>query len=204
MKDAAAPADTTEPSIDAPSSINAEKDPAPLPSQLASKEAEAPSTDPAPAKETNAVSSTAVEVAAASTSKELGEGEGEAAGELSVADELEMAVAHELEDIAEVPELEEKGAGGVSSQEKEVVGKEKEQEVPKIVNGTDDSLSTDAAALSTSTNSSGNPPRRSPPVPAGGLVMPPGLQSMSQKDVRKRFNGHKIMCVLALNIELIK
>ena len=45
--------------------------------------------------------------------------------------------------------------------------------------------------------------KRSPPVP-GQLQMPPGLQGMSQKDVRRKFNGFKIMVILSLNNDLIK
>ncbi|BGP07206.1 hypothetical protein JCM10049v2_003037 [Rhodotorula toruloides] len=47
-------------------------------------------------------------------------------------------------------------------------------------------------------------PKRTPPIPAGGIAMPPALQAMTPKDVRKRFNTHKIACVQTLNVELIK
>lgn len=61
-----------------------------------------------------------------------------------------------------------------------------------------------AAAASPSTNGIAAPPKRTPPVAGGGLTMPPALQTMSPKDVRKRFNSHKIACVQTLNVQLIK
>jgi len=60
------------------------------------------------------------------------------------------------------------------------------------------------------------PSKRSPPLlsltnsegstskAASGISMPPSLQTLSPKDVRRRFNGHKITCVGMLNNELIK
>jgi hypothetical protein len=47
------------------------------------------------------------------------------------------------------------------------------------------------------------PLKRTPPLPAGGITMPPALQTMTPKDVRKRFNTHKIACVQTLNVQLI-
>ncbi|KAL7338888.1 hypothetical protein BJY59DRAFT_326756 [Rhodotorula toruloides] len=60
-----------------------------------------------------------------------------------------------------------------------------------------------AVAASGSTTPTSQP-KRTPPVPAGGIAMPPALQAMTPKDVRKRFNTHKIACVQTLNVELIK
>lgn len=125
--------------------------------------------------------------------------------ELTVADELEMAVAHELEDIEEVPEGEPSVGAGEKAGESEAQGKEEKKDdsskvavkgaAPVAPTSTSDAPSAAVASVKKT---------RAPPVPAGGLAMPLGMQSMSQKDVRKRFNGHKIMCVLALNTELIK
>lgn len=60
-----------------------------------------------------------------------------------------------------------------------------------------------SAILSAIASSQSSLGKRSPPIP-GQLTMPPGLQGMSQKEVRKRFNGYKIIAVLALNVDLIK
>ena len=64
--------------------------------------------------------------------------------------------------------------------------------------------STPTTRANGSSSAVGAPPvKRTPPLPAGGITMPPALQTMTPKDVRKRFNTHKIACVQTLNVQLI-
>jgi hypothetical protein len=65
-------------------------------------------------------------------------------------------------------------------------------------------LSTPTTRANGSAATAAAPPlKRTPPLPAGGITMPPALQTMTPKDVRKRFNTHKIACVQTLNVQLI-
>ncbi|KAM0746345.1 hypothetical protein T439DRAFT_136899 [Meredithblackwellia eburnea MCA 4105] len=140
--------------------------------------------------------------------------------ELTVEDELDMAIPHELEDIMEEPEeevlpastenprsepppkdegLDSANSGGATATEA----------AAKISDSGDKTSSTPSLssipsnALSATANSQSSLAKRSPPIP-GTLTMPPGLQSMTQRDVQRRFNGYKIVAVLALNVDLIK
>lgn len=64
--------------------------------------------------------------------------------------------------------------------------------------------STPTTRANGSTAAAAAPPlKRTPPLPAGGITMPPALQTMTPKDVQKRFNTHKIACVQTLNVQLI-
>lgn len=115
--------------------------------------------------------------------------------ELRVEDELELSVVHELEDIAEEPEPD---------------APSPRTKVPPPTLSLDLSEST-VRPRSAQAGSTTALAKRSPP-PAGSLTLPPvgtvgmplGLLGLTQKDVRKKFNGHKVVAILGLNVELIK
>lgn len=141
----------------------------------------------------------------------------------TVEEELEKAVVHDLTDIEEVAE-EHEGDKAATDEAKgtkvEPGPAEKAKPAPAVgepANApTPASAAMAAVAASSPVSASSSSTKAVPPplsaqkrpstLGAGpsGLTMPPSLQAMTPKDVRRRFNSHKVACVLTLNVELIK
>lgn len=117
--------------------------------------------------------------------------------ELSVEDELELSAVHELEVIAEEPEPDAPSP----------LPPPTKAAPPVLTLDLSEATTRPRAAQAGSTTSLA---KRSPPLagslsipPAGTMAMPPGLAGLTPKDVRRKFNGHKVVAVLALNVDLI-
>ena len=74
---------------------------------------------------------------------------------------------------------------------------------PSTATTTTEPTSANSTTRANGSAAAAHPLKRTPPLPAGGITMPPALQTMTPKDVRKRFNTHKIACVQTLNVQLI-